>query len=292
MATHGAHLETPGPTDGGVDRRAVQRALFDAISADYDRVGVEFFGPIAAGLLEHLAPTPGERFLDVGCGSGALLLPAAGAVTSAGRAVGLDSSAGMLERSRSALAAAGISHGDLVLGDAQELPPLSGGPFDAVGSSLVLFFLPDPVAALRGWQALLRPGGRLGISTFGPQDAAWDHLDDVFTAFLPADMLDARTSGRRGPFGSDAGVEGLLTAAGLTGVHTRTWDLRLQFADAAQWHAWTMSTGQRAMWARIPADQRAEVRAEAERRLHAARAADGSITVGQQVRYTIGHRPN
>ena len=75
----------------------VQRiaGLFDAVSDSYDTVGVDFFQPIAAGLVDELNPQSGERWLDVGCGRGAVLLRASAAIGPEGRAVGIDISSGM-----------------------------------------------------------------------------------------------------------------------------------------------------------------------------------------------------
>jgi ubiquinone/menaquinone biosynthesis C-methylase UbiE len=265
-------------------------ALFDALSATYDGVGVDFFQPIAAGLLAALEPRPGERWLDVGCGRGAVLVPAATAVGPAGTVVGLDISASMVERARALAAQRGLAQVEVRVDDAQAPSP-AGAPFDVVSSSLVLFFLDDPGAALAAWARLLRPGGRLGVTTFGAADPRWEHVDAVFEPYLSAAMRDARTSGRRGPFASDAGMEALLREAGYAEVRTVPGSIPVRFADAAHWHRFTWSTAQRAMWLAVPEAERPRVRAEAERRLGEARGADGSIVLQQAVRYSLGRRP-
>ena len=172
------------------------------------------------------------------------------------------------------------------------LPALPLGAFDVVGASLVLFFLPDPQVALEAWRAVLAPGGRLGVSTFGPQDDVWRAVDDTFTPYLPPAMLDARTSGARGPFASDAGMESLVAGAGFADVRTLVIDLPVHFADADQWQAFSMSTGQRAMWGAVPESERPAVRAEAERRLSAGAHPSGGFVLHQQVRYTLGIKPH
>ena len=164
------------------------------------------------------------------------------------------------------LADEGLTHAEVRVGDAQE-PELAPSAYDVVGSSAVLFFLPDPRAALEAWRDALVPGGRIGVSTFGPQDEAWDSVDDVFTPYLHAAMLEARTNSERGPFASDAGVESLLDSAGFADVRTVVADLAIRFADADQWYAFSMSHGQRAIWALVPESERVAVRTEAERRL-------------------------
>lgn len=265
-------------------------SLFDALATSYDAVGVDFFQPIADGLLELMPPQPGEHWLDVGCGRGAVLLPAAEAVGAAGRAVGVDISSGMVDQTRTLAGARGLHHVEVVVGDAAA-PPVSG-EFDAVTSSLVLFFLPDPEAALRSWLPLMAPGARLGVVTFGPIDPRWEHVDAVFAPHLPEQMRDARVSGAKGPFESDAGMEQLVGAAGYTEVRTLTTELPVCFADAEQWHAWTWSIGQRRMWLSVPEDERSAVRAEAVRRLSSHAGPDGSVTFTQGVRYTLATCPS
>jgi SAM-dependent methyltransferase len=223
----------------------------------------------------------------VGCGKGALLIPAAQAVGRSGRAVGIDVSPAMVSAARTAADRLGLGFVEVTVGDAQA-PELPAGAFDVVGSSLVLFFLPDPLGALTAGRRATASGGRLGVSTFGPQDDVWRSVDDVFTPYLPPQMLDARTSGTRGPFASDAGLEGLFTAAGLTDVRTEVADVAVRFADAAHWEAFSRSTGQRAMWGLVPDAELADVREEAARRLQPAVRDDGDIVLTQRVRYTLG----
>lgn len=76
------------------------RQVFDRVAADYDNVGVDFFGPIARLLVDHAEPAPGERVADLGCGSGAVTSLLAHAVAPAGHVTGLDISAAMLDRVR------------------------------------------------------------------------------------------------------------------------------------------------------------------------------------------------
>jgi ubiquinone/menaquinone biosynthesis C-methylase UbiE len=68
-----------------MDPRSQMAALFDRLAESYDAVGVEFFKPIAAGLVAQLAPKEGERVVDVGCGRGAVLIPMARAIAPPGQ---------------------------------------------------------------------------------------------------------------------------------------------------------------------------------------------------------------
>lgn len=255
--------------------------VFDRAAATYDAVGVPWFGPIAEGLLAELDAQPGERALDLGCGRGAVTRPLAESVGPTGHVLALDLAPTMVALTAADLA--GLPQVDVVVGDASA-PAVAGG-WDLIASSLVLFFLPDPAGAVATWASLLRPGGRLGISTFGPQDPRWKAVDDVFTPYLPQGMKDARTSGARGPFASDEGVEGLFVAAGLDEVRTTHQQVSVTFADPERWHEFSWSHGQRAMWECVPVDQRESVKQECF-------ALVDGWSWTQDVRYTVGIRPS
>lgn len=263
--------------------------LFTALSNSYDAVGVDFFGPIASELLDRLALAPGESLLDVGCGKGQVLLQAASRLGAESQLMGIDVSTGMLESARTLLDAAGLESVALATMDGQN-PDLPDGSFDVISSSLTLFFMPDPGAALRAWRRVLSTGGRAGVTTFAGQDPGWKAVDAVFDPYLPPAMLDARTSGARGPFASDEALAELFRAAGFASVQTWHADIPVTFNDVTHWQAWTMSTGQRAMWAAVPAQQHPEVLALAAERLSDCLGADDRIHVTQTVRTTVAHK--
>ena len=271
------------------ERSRAVAATFDRVARAYDSVGVPWFTPIAEHLVGDLGPAPGERVLDVGSGRGAATFALAAAVGPHGRVTAIDLAPGMVEALHADVAARGLQNVRIAEMDAAA-PDLEPAGFDVLASSLVLFFLPDPAAALSRWHELLAPGGRIGVSTFGTQDPAWRAVDDVFTPYLPQHLLDARTSGRSGPFGSDEGVESLFAAAGFTAVRTVRREVSVTLRDVAQWQEWTMSHGQRALWSAVPDQARDDVLAAAARALQGAQNNRGAITLGQEVRYTLGQR--
>jgi ubiquinone/menaquinone biosynthesis C-methylase UbiE len=287
-----ALLDTVGKTHrmDRTERSARVAAVFDRVADVYDQVGIPWFTPIAQQLVRLAAPAPGERVLDVGCGRGAATVALAEAVGADGHVTGIDLSPRMIEACRADIAGQGRSNVDLQVMDASS-PALPAAAYDLVVSSLVVFFLPDPPAALTAWRRLLVPGGRLAISTFGPRDEVWDAVDATFRPYLPPGMLDARTSGAAGPFSSDAGVEELVGAAGYTGVRTALFDVEVTFADVDEWQVFSRSHGQRAMWEAIPAADHDTVRAVAAGHLERARGADGRIHLRQQVRCTLAVSP-
>lgn len=264
--------------------------LFDKLSDTYDEVGVDFFKPIATTLLESMPPVEGERWLDIGCGRGAVLLPVAEKIGAHGLALGIDISPGMIEHARHLALHAGLGNVECEVDDAQS-PTAVRGPFDTISSSLVLFFLADPLHALRNWFPLLKSGGRIGVTTFGAIDPRWEDVDEVFQPHLPPQMRDARTSGKEGPFSSNKGVEQLLIESGFNNVRTETSTIHVRFEDSQRWYDFTWSVGQRVMWMAIPEHLRAEVRREAEAKLAKYAQPDGSVIFTQEIRNTLGTKP-
>jgi SAM-dependent methyltransferase len=281
--------DQPDPA-GTVDPREQIAAAFDAVADTYDAVGVDFFRPIAEGLARELAPQPGERAVDIGCGRGALLYPLAEGVGASGAVTATDLSERMVASTAADVAAAGLAAPVEVLVDDGQAPARVAPGADLLGASLVLFFLPDPLGALRAWRDLLRVGGRLGVSTFGPYNDEWRAIEEVFHPYLPPELVDPRTR-EAGPFASDAAMEDLVREAGYVDVRTVTTSVPVRFDDTDQWYAWTWSTGQRRMWLLVPDDERDAVRAEAAARVEQCRQEDGRMGFDQGVRYTLARRP-
>lgn len=144
------------------DRERQNQRQFDGLAASYDRMG--FLALTAQFVAGAVKVQPGDTVLDVMTGTGHVALALAGAVGPAGRVVGADLSAGMLEVARAK--AAGLEQLSFVQGDACSLP-FADASFGAVVCASGLFFVPDMVAALREWRRLVRPGGEVVFSSFG-----------------------------------------------------------------------------------------------------------------------------
>lgn len=138
------------------DRVRANEALFDAVAERYDGVG--FLAQAARFVAGAAAVQPGEAVLDVMTGTGAV---AAEVVGRAGRVVGVDVSAGMLTLARRRVPGA-----EFVRGDAAALP-FPDGAFDVAVCAAGVFFLPDMPDGVREWARVVRPGGRVVVSSFG-----------------------------------------------------------------------------------------------------------------------------
>jgi ubiquinone/menaquinone biosynthesis C-methylase UbiE len=120
----------------------------------------------AADLANQAALRPGERVLDVACGTGVVACVAAAQVGSTGRVAALDINPGMLAVARSLPAVPGATiewHEGSVLA-----LPFPAAAFDVVFCQLGLQFFVDRPTALREMQRVLVPNGRLALNVFGP----------------------------------------------------------------------------------------------------------------------------
>jgi ubiquinone/menaquinone biosynthesis C-methylase UbiE len=258
-------------------------AVFDRTSATYDRVGVDYFEIFGRQLVATARLAPGERVLDIGCGRGAVLFSAADAVGAQGQVTGIDLSPGMVQATASEVEDRGLNHVDVHVMDAQR-PTLPTASYDVVLAGLVIFFLPDPVAAVSYWRTLLRPGGRLGITTFDGIDARWSWVAEMQERWSP-DYKPIRPAGMS-RYESDDAVHALLAEGGFSDARSITQVHDIVFADADRWITWTWSQTQRAFWERLDDHARRSATADARQHLGTIAEPDGSIPMRQPVRYT------
>jgi len=160
-------------------------AYYDKIAGVYDLLAERSERPMRELGLELLAPSPGERMLEVGCGTGHSVVKLAEAVGPGGRVCGIDLSGQMVARARELVEREGVSDRiELLRGDATELP-YETGSMDGVFMSftLELFDTPEIPAVLAECLRVLRPGGRIavvGVSREGGSDPTvvvyeWTH---------------------------------------------------------------------------------------------------------------------
>ena len=196
--------------------------LFDD-GAAYERYMGKWSRLAGEEFLSWLAPKPGLRWLDVGCGSGAFTEMLAERCAPAS-VHGIDPAEGQLEyaRKQPALRAARF-----VQGDAMALP-YPDNTFDAAVMPLVIFFVPDPAKGVAEMQRVVCPGGTVTAYS-------WDMLGGGF----PYQILHSEMEGMgisvllppsRGASQIGA-LRELWTGAGLEAVETREISVQRTFAN-------------------------------------------------------------
>lgn len=244
-----------------------QQIRFDD-GAAYERMMGVWSRLVGEVFLDWLAPAPGLRWVDVGCGNGAfteLLFDrcAPSAVD------GVDPSEGQLDFARRRL----VGHSATFhRGDALQLP-FSDRDFDVAVMALVIFFVPDPAKGVAEMVRVARPGGLVAAY-------AWDMLGGGFTQEpIQAEMRAIGLKPATPPRAEASRIEALRklwTDAGLQDVKTREIPIARVFANFEEYWSTSLAgtTGQ--IVAALPPAEAENLKAKVRGRLPA--DANGRVT--------------
>ncbi len=233
-------------------------AAYNAAADSYDHPALSFWERFGRRTVERLKIARGSNVLDVCCGSGASAIPAAEAAAPDGRVLAVDLAANLLHLGRAKARARGLTNIEFRLGDMLALG-LPDGTFDVVICVFGIFFVPDMPEALRRLWRIVRPGGRLAITTWGPRlfepantgfwDAVRAERSDLFKSFNPWDRVC-----------EPATAIDMLRQAGIEpdGVVAEFAHHRLATPD--DWWLIVMGTGYRGTVEQLDPDQRRRVR--------------------------------
>lgn len=274
------------PLDAAATRN---RAVFSAAADHFDDEALSFFARIGADAVARLGLRPGERVLDVACGSGHSAVPAARAVGPDGAVVGVDLAEPLLALARAKSTALGLQHAEFVTGDLRALP-YPDGSFDAVICVFGIFFVPDMEAAVTELWRMVAPGGRLAITTWGPDLFA--PMTDTFNTAARAESTAAQSvppaataasrldtpDAHRALFAA-AGVDGAVDAVAVPGTHP--------LRDADDWWTIVVGTAMRGIVEAIGPEAAARVRATCAARIEA----EGITELPAHVVHGVATRP-
>jgi SAM-dependent methyltransferase len=248
------------------DRGQVSRSAAEAYE--------EFFVPAlfqqwTGRVADEAGIRPGDRVLDVACGTGVLARHVASRVGPSGSVSGVDINDGMLAVARRQAPAIEWRKG------AAEALPFDGASFDAVVSQFGLMFFSDRVEAVREMIRALRRSGRLAV-------AVWDLLDNTPGYAAMTDLLQQLFGGRaadalRAPYalGNPRALTRLFTDAGCANVRIATHEGTARFASIEAWvhtdvRGWTLAD-------MIDDAQYSLLLTEAKTKLREFVAADGTV---------------
>jgi ubiquinone/menaquinone biosynthesis C-methylase UbiE len=171
---------------------------YNAAADTFDAEPLAFWDRYGRRSVERLRLGNGAHVMDVCCGMGASALPAAQAVGPEGRVIAVDLAEELLQLGRAKATAAGLDCLEFRRGDMTALD-FPDRHFDAVVCVFGIFFVPDMEAQVAELWRLVRPGGQLAVTTWGPGifapayeiwlDAVRRVRPDLYSAFNPWDRI-------------------------------------------------------------------------------------------------------
>ena len=242
------------------DAKTRAAATYNAASDYYDDPANSFWSRFGRRTVERLGIPVGASVLDVCCGSGASAIPAAEHVGPTGSVLGVDLADGLLSLARAKAARLGLRNVELRIADLLELG-LPVSHFDAVICVFGIFFVPDMAAAVRALWSVVRPGGILAITTWGPRffepgsSAFWAAVQrvrpDLHRGFNPWDRICDPSS-----------LDALLREAGIANAQVMAESGRHPIGCPEDWWSAVMGSGYRGTIEQLTLPDIERVRAE------------------------------
>src|SRR5262245_20210981 len=180
------------------DDKTKAAATYNSAADKFDDPANSFWDVFGRKTIEQLHLERGAHVLDVCCGSGASAIPAAKSVGPEGSVLAIDLAENLLKLARRKAERQGVRNIDFRLGDMLNLGQKASS-HDAVICVFGIFFVQDMPAAVRELWRLVRPGGKLAITTWGPRffepatTAFWNSIrelrPDLYKGFNPWDRI-------------------------------------------------------------------------------------------------------
>lgn len=212
----------------------------------YQRV-TETIADIHEIVVDQLDPRPGQQWLDLACGTGAVAERAAERGASV---TGIDLAPALIETAAARAAERGLEI-DYRVGDCENLD-VADGSFDAVSSTCGVMFAPDHEATARELARVTSPGGRIALANWTPTGGL-ARMFAVMARFMPAKPPSS-------PFdwGAEARVRALLGDAFDLEIEERVSTLRMPSGEA-YWDLFSTSYGPTVTLAESLGDRREEL---------------------------------
>jgi ubiquinone/menaquinone biosynthesis C-methylase UbiE len=280
-----SHEETI-PAVKPIDDARRARRIYEAAADTFDAPANGFWALTGRRTIERLEPAKGAHVLDLPCGSGASALPAAEAVGPEGRVVAVDLAAGLLRLAREKARAAGLRNIRFVEAD-MRVTGLPDESFDAVVCVFGVFFVPDRRALMRELWRMVRPGGALAVTCWGPNvlepgaTAFWDAVGavrpDLVRGFNPWEDLVTVEQ-----------VVDLYASSGVEGAQAELVEAAQELRSPDEWWDVVMGTGFRGTVEELDPVDAAAVRAANLATMHGTASIDVSAVYGVARKPVLG----
>jgi 2-polyprenyl-3-methyl-5-hydroxy-6-metoxy-1,4-benzoquinol methylase len=233
-------------------------STYNAAADFYDHPVNGFWEWYGQQTVARVRPEAGARILDVCCGSGASAIPAAKAVGPNGYVLGIDLAENLIELAKAKARECRLENIEFRVADMLDLD-LMPSTFDVVICVFGIFFVPDMQQAVQALWKLVRPAGRLAITTWGPRffepanTAFWNAVQneraDLYKGFNPWDRISEPES-----------LRALFLSTGAETLDIVPETRRHRLRSPEDWWPMVLGTGYRGTIEQLSAAQRERVR--------------------------------
>jgi ubiquinone/menaquinone biosynthesis C-methylase UbiE len=248
------------------NKKDTLRGVFTRSASSYERI--RYFPIFGAWLVETAQIPEGAHVLDVACGRGAVLFPAAERVGPKGRVIGIDLADGMARETQLEIERRGLKQAEARQMDAEHLT-FPDSSFDFVLCGFSLQFFPHLVEALSEFKRVLKPGGRIVVTTWGGDDERWSWYDDLREVYGAVVKLGSQS------LDTPEEIQRWFSQAGFVETRINTKELDMVFLDEEEWWNMEWSISGRAGLEKLSPKELERFKAEAFEKVQNQKQADG-----------------
>jgi ubiquinone/menaquinone biosynthesis C-methylase UbiE len=248
------------PSTPAVWQQPESAGAWSRAAASYSHTGPAFFQYFGKELVDFAGIDAGARLLDVATGRGAVLFPAIEKVGQKGEVIGIDYSEGMVEATNAEIKRLEIENAHAKHMSAEQMQ-FDDNSFDMVFCSFAIFFFPRLDRALSEFRRVLKPGGKLVVSTWGKGDDRWKWLQEMQRQRARELMPQSNKAPATPVYDTQESLEEVLAEAGFTNIKLGKVDKEFFYASAEEWWDTQWSHGSRIFLERIPAEALEQMRA-------------------------------
>jgi ubiquinone/menaquinone biosynthesis C-methylase UbiE len=248
------------------NKKDALQGIFTRSASSYERI--RYFPVFGQWLVETAQIPAGAKVLDIACGRGAVLFPAAERVGPDGHVIGIDLAEGMARETQMEIQRRGLKHAEARQMDAENLT-FPDSSFDFVLCGFSLQFFPHLTQALSEFRRVLKLGGRIAVTTWSGDDERWNWYDDLREAYGAVVKLGSQS------LDNPDEIHKWFSQAGLAEIQITAKELDMVFLDEDEWWNMEWSISGRAGLEKLSPEDLERFKAEAFEKVQAQKQADG-----------------
>jgi ubiquinone/menaquinone biosynthesis C-methylase UbiE len=261
---------------------------FDVAAAHYDGSETDLWERFGVELVRWTGLSPGDKALDLCCGSGASALVAARAVGPRGKVLGVDLSARLLDLAREKAKTRDLGWAEFIQGDVEKMDFIGG--YDVCICGLALFLFEDRTKALRRMIDFVKPGGKIAISMWG--EGYWEPANTLLDRCIAKKLgIEGRILDRGQCFASEHEAASLLSSAGIRDIRVTSRASALFAAGPEAWWRIILGSGYQGVLRRLDDREVDSVKRDHLRDLEPLLDDDGKLRIPCPIFFVGGRAP-